>query len=289
VTAAGMLSSQAAGAAATYTAVEHWGELPAGTTWGVMTAVAVDAADNVYAFQRDEPASKVMVFDRQGKLLRTWGENGFAYPHGIRVLRDGAVWTTDRQAQLITKFDPGGKPLLTVGKKGVAGDNNSMEAFNGVSDVAMAANGDLFVSDGEGGNARVVKISGDGTFIKFWGTKGAEHGQFSTPHCIATDSKGRVWVCDRGNKRLQAFDQNGTYLSEMIGVGTPVSIAFAKDDTLYVAAGAPEHSVTIVSPDGRVLETLTGFDTPHGIAVDSTGAIYVAESFGKAILKYVRK
>src|SRR5882724_9563732 len=208
VAGAAMSSRNAAAAGATYQLVEHWGELPAGTTWGVMTAVAVDPADNVYAFQRGEPTSKVMVFNAQGKLLRTWGENGFVYPHGIRVLRDGSVWTTDRQAQLISRFDPGGKLLMTIGRNGVAGDNSSKDAFNGVSDVAMAANGDLFASDGEGANTRVVKMSKDGAFITFWGTKGAGQGELSTPHCIAMDSKGRVWVCDRGNKRLQVFDQN---------------------------------------------------------------------------------
>ncbi len=275
--------------AGAYQRVDHWGQLPAGTTWGVMTAVGVDASDNVYAFQRDEPSSKVMVFDAQGKYLRTWGENTFTYPHGLRVLRDGSVWLTDRQSQQIFRFDPTGTLLLTIGRKGVAGDNDSKDAFNGVSDVVMAPDGDLFASDGEGGNNRVVKLTKDGAFIKSWGTKGAGQGQLSTPHCIAMDAKGRVWVCDRGNKRMQIFDQEGQYVGQVADVGTPVSIAFGRDDTAYVASGAPENMVTILGPDGRVRERIDGFDTPHGIAVDSTAAIYVAESFGKAILKYARR
>jgi peptidylamidoglycolate lyase len=276
-------------AAGTYQRVEHWGQLPAGTDWGVMTAVGVDASDNVYAFQRAEPVSKVMVFDAQGKYLKSWGENAFTYPHGLRVLLDGSVWLTDRQSQEIFRYDSNGKLLLTIGKKGVAGNNDSTDTFNGVSDVAMGANGDLFASDGEGANTRVVKMTKDGSYIKSWGTKGSGRGQLSTPHCIAMDSKGRVWVCDRGNKRLQIFDQQGQFVDQVTDVGTPVSIAFAKDDMVYVASGAPEHSVTILGSDRRVLERIEGFDTPHGIAVDSTGAIYVAESAGKAVLKYARR
>jgi peptidylamidoglycolate lyase len=283
-----MIQSRAA--ADTYLPVPHWAELPAGTAWGVMTAVDVDAAGNVYAFQRSEPAAKVMVFDSHGRYSRSWGENTFTYPHGLRVLRDGFIWTTDRQAQQILEFDANGKLLASMGRKGVAGDNSSRDTFNGVSDVVMAANGNLFASDGEGGNTRVVKLGKDGTFITSWGAKGAGPGEFNTPHCIAMDSKGRVWVCDRGNNRLQVFDQDGKYLQQVKDVGTPVSIAFARDDTMFVASGAPEHMVTVIAPDGRVVQKIEGLDTPHGIAVDSTGTtIYVAESMGKAILKYVKR
>jgi sugar lactone lactonase YvrE len=205
------------------------------------------------------------------------------------VLRDGFVWLTDRQSQQIFRYDPHGRLLLTIGRKDVAGDNDSKDAFNGVSDVAMAADGDLFASDGEGGNNRIVKMTKDGSYLKSWGTRGSGQGQLSTPHCIAIDSKGRVWVCDRGNKRLQIFDQQGQWVGEVKDVGTPVSIAFARDDTAYVASGAPENMVTILGPDRQVLERIEGFDTPHGIAIDSRNAIYVAESFGKAILKYARQ
>ncbi|HZP49427.1 MAG TPA: peptidyl-alpha-hydroxyglycine alpha-amidating lyase family protein [Vicinamibacterales bacterium] len=275
-------------AARAYRLVEHWAQLPAGTTWGVMSWVSVDAHDNVYAFQREEPTSKVLVFDRNGRLLRTWGDGQFAYPHSLRVLRDGFVWLTDRKSQQLFKFAPDGTLRMSIGKKDVAGDNASRDAFNGVSDVVMAPDGTLFVSDGEGGNTRVVKLAGDGTFLTAWGTKGSAPGQLSGPHCVAMDSAGRVYVCDRGNKRIQVFDRDGTFLSQLTQFGTPVSIAFDRDDTMFVAAPAPENKVTIGSTAGKVLDTIEGLESPHGIAVDSRGAIYVAESAGKAVLKYAR-
>jgi DNA-binding beta-propeller fold protein YncE len=282
------VSAPQARAAAAYKLVPHWGELPPGTQWGVMSWVSVDAQDNVYAFQRDEPTSKVLVFDASGKFLRSWGDGQFPYPHSLRVLRDGFVWLTDRKAQQLFKFTPDGTLLMTVGKKDVAGDNSSPDMFNGISDVVMAPNGNVFVSDGEGGNTRVVKFTSDGKFIKMWGTKGSGPGQMSGPHCIAMDSRSRVYVCDRGNKRIQVFDQDGMFLSQMAQFGTPVSIAFDRSDTMFVAAPAPENKVTIGTTDGHVLETIEGLDSAHGMAVDSYGDIYVAESAGKAVLKYVR-
>jgi sugar lactone lactonase YvrE len=275
--------------AAKYQLVENWAQLPPGTQWGVMSWVSVDARGQVYAFQRDEPTSKVLVFDTNGKYLRGWGEGEFPYPHSLRVLRDGFIWLTDRKSQQLLKFTPEGKLLLALGEKGVAGDNTSRTTFNGVSDVVMAANGDLFVSDGEGGNTRVVKFSRDGTFIKYWGTKGSGPGEFGGPHCVAMDSQGRVYVCDRGNKRIQVFDQEGRYLSQMAQFGTPVSIAFGKDDLMFVAAPAPENRLTIGTTSGQVVETMDGLNSAHGIAVDGQDNLYVAESAGKAVLKYVRK
>jgi DNA-binding beta-propeller fold protein YncE len=273
----------------TYRLVENWAQLPPGTTWGVITAVGTDVKDNVYVFQRSDPTSKVMVFDGRGKYLRTWGEGAFTYPHGLRVLRDGFIWIADRQMQQVLKYDAEGQFIMSLGQKGIAGDNNSTDKFNGASDIVTAANGDIFVSDGEGGNSRIVKFSKEGKFIKSWGTKGAGHGELSTPHNIAMDSKGRVWVCDRGNKRLQVFDQNGKYLEEMTQFGAPAAIFITKDDVMFVAASEPENRVTIGTTDGKVLETIDGLNYPHGITVDSSGAIYVAESFGKAVLKFVKQ
>ncbi len=266
---------------ATYHRVDDWAHLPSGVSWGVMSAVAVDAHHDVYALQRAEPDARILVFGADGTLLRTFATGTFTYAHGLRVLRDGAVWATDRQMQQVLKFSPEGALLMTLGRKGVAGDNASRDAFNGVSDVAMAENGDLFVSDGEGANTRVVKFSATGSFIATWGTKGAGPGQLSGPHCVAIDPNGQVWVCDRGNKRLQVFDQTGRFVREIAQFGTPVSIAFGAGDRVYVASPAPENRVTIGTVDGRILETIDGLDAPHGIAVDTDGTIYVAQSAGK--------
>jgi DNA-binding beta-propeller fold protein YncE len=272
-----------------YQQVENWAQRPASIAeWGEVAGTDVDAKGNVYAFLRD-PAPRVAVFDAHGKYVTTWGEGAFTSPHNLRVLRDGFVWLADRRLQQVFKYDVSGKLVMTLGKKDVIGDNESKDAFHNVADVVLAPNGDIFVADGEGGNNRIVKFSKDGTFIKSWGSKGAGQGQFDIPHCIAMDGKGRIWVCDRNNKRIQLFDQDGKFLEEMTQFGAPVSIAFTKDDRVFVAV-SPGNQVAIGTADGKIVEKIDGLNNPHGIAVDATGStFYVAETMGKNLLKFVKK
>jgi sugar lactone lactonase YvrE len=279
-----------------YQLVENWAQLPQGMQWGVMSAVDIDSHGTIYAFKRSEPGEKagdmssmVMVLDPHGKFLRSWGQHTFSSAHGLRVLRDGFIWITDKTGDQVFKFSPDGELLMTLGKKGVAGDNNSTDALNGPSDVVIGKNGDIFVSDGESTNTRVVKFSKDGKFIKFWGTKGAGPGELDLPHNIAMDSEGRLYVADRTNKRIQVFDQDGKYLDQMTQFGAPAAIFITKDDMLYVVAGAPENRLTIGTKDGKVLSRIEGLNAPHWVAVDSSGAVYVAEVAGQALLKFVKK
>jgi sugar lactone lactonase YvrE len=279
-----------------YQLVENWAQLPQGMQWGVMSAVDIDSHGTIYAFKRSEPGEKadamssmVMVLDSHGKFLRSWGEHTFSSAHGLRVLRDGFIWITDKTGDQVFKFSPDGELLMTLGKKGVAGDNNSTDALNGPSDVVIGKNGDIFVSDGESTNTRVVKFSKDGKFIKFWGTKGAGPGELNLPHNIAMDSEGRLYVADRTNKRIQVFDQDGKYLDQMTQFGAPAAIFITKDDTLYVVAGAPENRLTIGTKDGKVLSRVEGLNAPHWVTVDSSGAVYVAEVAGQSLLKFVKK
>jgi sugar lactone lactonase YvrE len=226
-----------------------------------MSAVDIDSHGTIYAFKRSEPGEKagemssmVMVIDSHGKFLRSWGGHTFSSAHGLRVLRDGFIWITDKTGDQVFKFSPDGELLMTLGKKGVAGDNDSTDALNGPSDVVIGKNGDIFVSDGESTNTRVVKFSKDGKFIKCWGTKGAGPGELNLPHNIAMDSEGRLYVADRTNKRIQVFDQDGKYLDQMTQFGAPAAIFITKDDRLYVVAGAPENRLTIGTKDGKVLD-----------------------------------
>ena len=279
-----------------YQLVENWAQLPQGMQWGVMSAVDINSHGTIYAFKRSEPGEKagdmssmVMVLDPHGKFLRSWGQHTFSSAHGLRVLRDGFIWITDKTGDQVFKFSPDGELLMTLGKKGVAGDNNSTDALNGPSDVVIGKNGDIFVSDGESTNTRVVKFSKDGKFIKFWGTKGAGPGELDLPHNIAMDSEGRLYVADRTNKRIQVFDQDGKYLDQMTQFGAPAAIFITKDDMLYVVAGAPENRLTIGTKDGKVLSRIEGLNAPHWVAVDSSGAVYVAEVAGQALLKFVKK
>jgi peptidylamidoglycolate lyase len=272
-----------------YHAVENWAQLPAGTKWGTMTAVDIDSHGAIYVLQRT-PAV-VMVFDRAGKLLRTWGEGSFPNAHGLRVDRSDNVWITDRGLHQVLKYSPDGKLLLALGKKGVAGDNDSRDALNGPSDVAFGPKGEIFVSDGESTNTRVVKFTADGTLVKFWGTKGTGPGEFDVPHAIASDSRGRLYVADRSNNRVQIFDQEGKVLGEMKNVGTPYGLDFDKDDRLYVVDGnAGKDELWIVDTRTNAIVGHTpGLVGPHMLAVDTDGAVYVAETRGLTLRKLVRE
>jgi DNA-binding beta-propeller fold protein YncE len=273
-----------------YRAVERWARLPAGADWQTMSAVDIDAHGRIYALQRGD-LSKVMVFSSGGRLLRTWGEGAFPDAHGLRIDHDDNVWITDRRLHQVLKFTPTGTPLMVLGTRGVPGDNDSRTALNGPSDMAFGANGDIFVSDGESSNGRVLKYAPDGTLLKFWGTKGAGPGQLDVPHSIVIDSRGRLYVADRSNKRVEIFDQDGGYLGQLTGVGTPYGLAMGDGDILYLVDGSKgAESLTIVNTaDLRIVDHFEGtLEGAHMLAVDRRGAIYVAEVRGKSITKFVR-
>jgi DNA-binding beta-propeller fold protein YncE len=272
-----------------YELVENWAQFPSGITkWASATGVDVDAHDNVYVLHRNE-SMPIMVFDRRGRFLRAWGQGMFKTTHFLRVDRSGYVWVTDRGNMQAFKFDSEGKLLMTLGKKGVTGDNTSQDAFNGMADLAVAKSGDIFIADGEGPNTRVVKFSRDGKFVKWWGGKGTDPGQFNVPHSIAIDSRGRVYVADRSNNRIQIFDQSGKFLDQWTNFGTPWGL-FVKGDLIYVVDGTENNCLLIASTrDGKVLEKLGGLSNPTAVTVDSTGAIYVAEVNGTNVKKFVKK
>jgi len=186
-----------------YLTIDGWAKMPEGRTWGQTSQLSLDRDGNVWVAERcggntcaDRPEAPILEFDHSGKLVKSFGAGMFVVPHGILVDRDGNVWATDSQGkdgkgQQVFKFNTDGKVLMTLGKAGVAGDGP--DTFNRPSAVAIASSGDIFVGDGHGGdsNARIVKFSKDGKFIKTWGKKGPAPGEFETPHSLAFDSKGR--------------------------------------------------------------------------------------------------
>jgi hypothetical protein len=275
------------GADSRYHLVENWVQFPPGVTkWGAATGVDVDSQDNVYVLNRND-AMPIMVFDRQGKFLRSWGQGMFKTTHFLRVDSSGFVWVTDRGDMQAFKFSPEGKLLLTLGKKGVKGDNESHDTFNGMADVAIAKNGDIFIADGEGPNTRVAKFSPSGTFLKWWGGKGSAPGQFNEPHSIAIDSKGLLYVGDRGNRRIQIFDQTGKFKAQWTGFGTPWGV-FVKGDRIYVVDGTANNCLLIASrKDGKILDRIDGLVNATAVTVDSAGAIYIAEVNGANVKKFV--
>jgi sugar lactone lactonase YvrE len=274
--------SLALSAQVAYKATPGWGQqLPNGMKWGETSGMAIDAKGTILAFTRAEPP--IVEMNADGKVLRTWGDKMFVWPHGIRVDREGNIWLTDGQndkdgqnGQLVYKFSSDRKLLMTIGTKGVAGEGEY--TFNGPTDVAVAPNGDIFVTDGHV-NARVVKYTKDGKFIKAWGKKGTGPGEFNLPHSVALDSQGRVFVADRSNNRIQIFDQDGKFLEQWDQFGGDSSITILPDDTLYAVDTYKFKAVLIGSAkDGKVTSKFTDLSIAEGLAVDpKTRTIYTGE------------
>jgi DNA-binding beta-propeller fold protein YncE len=270
-----------------YRPVPDWAKLPVGVRLGPVSAVATDAADRVYVFHRGR--RPVLVFDRDGRFLRSWGDDAVKTPHGLRIDRDGHVWVTDIGNHQVLKFDAEGKLLMALGKKGEPGE--APDRFDRPTDVAVAPSGDFYVSDGYG-NSRVVKFSRDGKFLKQWGKKGTGAGEFNLPHAIVLDAQGRVYVGDRENNRVQVFDADGRFLAQWTEAGAPFGL-FLVGDRMFVADGRANW-VKVLDLTGRPLgrfgETGRGpgqFELPHMLCVDSRGAVYVAEVNGRRLQKFV--
>jgi hypothetical protein len=216
--------------------VENWAKLPSDRPWGAAPAISIDRQEHIWVFERcganscaGRSENPVLEFDAAGKLLTSFGSGMFVFPHGIFVDQQDNVWVADADGKdgkghIVVKFSPGGKVLMTLGKPGVAGD--TPDTFNRPTGVVVAPNGDIYVSDGHGGdsNARIVKFSKDGKYLTSWGRKGKGPGEFDTLHGIALDSKGRVFVVDRGNNRIQIFDPNGRFLDQWTQFSNPSGI-----------------------------------------------------------------
>ena len=281
--------------ATVYEPVPYWAKLPHPMFFKEATSVAVDSNDNVYVFGRgDHP---IIIFDRDGNFLETWGAGEFVRPHGITIDGDDNLYLADDDAHMIEKRTKEGKLIFRLGEKGRAADWQGGDPFNRPTHVAInPATGDLFISDGYG-NSRVHKYDTDGKYIKSWGESGSLEGQFSLPHNIAMNGTDRVTVCDRENFRLQTFTTDGEFVKQ-VHAHRPMAITDGKgeDANLYVGeAGAPPvqegvrrlgQRVVVMDREGnevtRFGNELSGeghdqFIAPHGIAVDSEGSVYIAE------------
>jgi len=261
--------------------VTFFGAPPRGQdVWNLPRSVAVDGKGSILIFRASQPP--VLIFNRAGELQKTWGDGLFPDGHSIDFDHEGFLWLTDRKDQMVYKYTMDGRQLMTLGKKGVAGNNSSTDAFNLPTDVAIARNGDIFVSDGDN-NSRVVHFSKDGKFIKIiGGTKGSQPGQFDHPHALAIDSKGRLLVLDQQmeahNARVQVLDQNGTFLEQWKLDGRqPTGIAIAADDTVYIA-DTDANSITIFK-NGRPVGVIGSLQArPHNLALDpGTGVLYMLD------------
>lgn len=294
----------------TYRLVEDWEQLPEGFTHRDVVGVAVDSRDRVFILTRMQP--RVIIYERDGRFVGSWGEDLFTErTHGLTIGPDDAVYCVDEGNEVVYKCTPRGEVLLTLGTKGVASDTGydgqafdsvtrAGPPFNRPTNLAVAPNGDLYVSDGYG-NARVHRFAADGRLIQSWGEPGSGPGQFVLPHGVAVAADGRVLVADRENDRVQIFSPEGDFLEEWTHLQRPTNIAIDREGRLYVSElwwRPGMHSfrrgkivedqfarVSVLAPDGAVLGRWGGpdpcapgsFCAPHDICVDSHGDIYVGE------------
>ena len=317
-----------------YRTVDNYFKMPEGRTWGATSAVDIDTdGTSIWVAERCGANSCagsnlpiVLSFDATGRMVKSFGAGIFLFPHGFHVDTDGNVWVTDAQGpdgedpsrdgkgHQVVKFSPEGEVLLTLGTPGVAGDGSDA-LLNEPCDVVTAPNGDIFVAEGHAGQypgatpdtvARIVKFDKNGRLIKYWGGWGAAPGEFKTPHGLAFDSRGRLFVADRGNNRIQIFDQDGTFLEEWTQFGRLSGIFIDSNDMLY---GADSESNETRNPGwkrgtrvgsartGEVMYFIPdpesnpgrGTSAAEGVAVDAQGNIYGAEVGPRALKKYVAR
>jgi DNA-binding beta-propeller fold protein YncE len=302
-----------------YRTVTGWIEAPAGRTLGAMSMVDVARDGTLWIAERCGENNCLEHYDidpilhvsATGEWLGAFGAGLFAWPHGIYVDADGNLWVTDARGgddrgHQVVKFSPDGRELMRLGASARAGDGPTH--FNGPTDVVVAANGNVFVSDGHEplSNNRIVKFARDGTYIKEWGGSGSAPGQFLVPHALALDSQGRLFVADRDNNRIQIFDQDGNFLAAWTQFGRPSGLHIGADDTLYVSdnqsnderhpgwprgiyvGSARDGSVRAFIPDPEFDPARAQETGAHGLAADADGAIYGAEVYSQSVKKYVR-
>jgi DNA-binding beta-propeller fold protein YncE len=280
-----------------YTVVEGWGKLPDDWRYVEATSVGVDRKDNVYVFNRGQ--HPVIVFDRDGNFLRSWGEGLVRRAHGITIGPDDSIWLTDDGNHTVRQFTPEGKLLLTIGTPDKPADPHSGKPFHRPTHVALDPHGgDLYISDGYG-NARVHKYDPKGRHLFSWGEPGTDPGCFNVPHNIATDADGLVYVADRENHRVQVFDGKGRYQAQLNNLHRPCGLfADRRNGGRLFVGELPSHlavnatwpnlgaRVSVVTLKGDLVTRVGGrfageapgeFVAPHGVVVDSRGDFYVAE------------
>jgi streptogramin lyase len=288
----------------TYSLVENWAKLPEGESLVDVVGISIDEDDRVYAFGRSR--RPLIVFDRDGNEMDSWGEGLFKRPHGSCMTPEGHIWLADDDSHAVFMFTKKGELLMTlgnVGQKSDTGHRNGLDIFEKLSSitraakpfnlptgVAISSTGDIFVSDGYG-NARVHRFSPEGELILSWGEPGAGKGQFRLPHNIWIDKQDRVWIPDRENHRVQIFDTEGKFLDEWIDLWRPTHVYMDKDEIVYISELS--RRISIFTIEGELLSRWGNeshslddplFVGPHVICVDSRGDLYVGEvatTFGK--------
>lgn len=323
-----------------YRAGVHWGGLPEGRKWGSTASVITGNDGTIWVTDRcgvsgsggttcggaNVSVDPVFQFDTSGRLLKSWGRGMFVSPHKLTMDEDGNLWMADNGGHQVFKLSQDGKVLMTLGKKGVAGSGT--DEFDAPTEVVVAPSGDIFVADGHTGggtavgNARIVRFTKDGKFIKTWGRKGMGPGEFDVIHTLAMDSRGRLFAGDRQNNRIQIFDQDGNFIAQWFQFGRPSGIYIDKrTDTIYVAdsesrdarnnvglpglpptgysfnpgarrgiriGSARDGSVRHFVPDPCPYPYAAGSTMAEGVTLDAEGNLYGADFLG-TVRKYVKR
>jgi sugar lactone lactonase YvrE len=267
-----------------YKVDQNWARLPAGTTWNGNTSwITADGKGQVVVLVRTAPYFRVL--SRDGALVRSFGDDGlFQSAHSVTIDAQGAFWVTDSAAHVVHKFSPDGRLLMTLGKTGVAGDNTSRDSFNQPNHVAVAPNGDIYVSDGYV-NARVVHFSSDGRFLRvIGGVKGNQPGQLQLPHGVALDSSGRILINDSDNQRVSVFDKEGKFV-EAWPYPSRGGIAVGADDTVYISD--VNAGIVNIVRNGKLIDSVAA-DRAHGMGIDTDGSIYVSGASRMTVMKITK-
>jgi DNA-binding beta-propeller fold protein YncE len=333
-----------------FKSIAPWGELPAGQTWGALSAVAIDndgksvwvanrcganpdipPGESPFAYDSCAGSSvaPIMKFDASGKLLQSFGAGLFIFPHKIYVDADNNIWVVDGRSanprerkkypeekpkgQIVVKFSPEGKMLLVIGTPGVAG--NPPLALTEPCSIVTLRNGDILIAEGHAGQypgqgpdsvARISRFTKDGKFVKSFGRWGTGPGEFRTPHDIALDAQGRLFVADRGNNRIQILSTDGVFMAEWLQFGRPSGVSI-RGNTIYVADSESNGLDFSAHPGwlrgirvgnvktGEVLyripdpQELKGTSSAEGIAADAEGNVYGGEVGQRQFVKHVRQ
>jgi DNA-binding beta-propeller fold protein YncE len=285
----------------TYELVEGWAQLPAGVDrFGMTLGLELDREENLWVFQRcfstdcidgpEERLPAVLKYDPSGRLLDSWGVGMFVWPHGFHLDAEGNLWTSDARGaggkgHTVMKHAPDGRVLMTLGTPGVAGADE--RTFDGPADVLVAPDGSIFVADGHG-NDRIVKFSSDGKFLAQWGEEGVLLGQFNEPHALAMDSRGRLFVADRMNQRIQVFDQNGRFLAVWPAIQAS-GLHITPEDIVYVADYQLREGIVIArASDFQEIGFVDG-TLAEAVTVDAAGNVYTGESIPRNVKKFERR
>jgi sugar lactone lactonase YvrE len=287
----------------------NWGRIPEGFRVREAVGLAVDSMDRLFLFTREE--TPVLIFSPDGAFLGSWGRGLFIRPHGLVIGPDDTVYCTDDKGQRVQRFSPEGQLLQSFGTPGQASDTGvknmdyrtierAAGPFNLPTNVALAPQGDVYVSDGYG-NARVHRFAADGRLLHSWGQPGSGPGQFQVPHGVAVARDGTVFVSDRENSRIQLFSPDGRYLEQWTDVARPCKVAFDGEGNVFVAelgfrAGMFVGNVPPAKPAGSRVGVFTrggelicrwgggdhvgspgDFHAAHDLVLDSRGDLYVGE------------